>query len=58
MRKKFKIMHPNGKPYLSPPNSMVVMNGQGIFFLYHNEQYYPWIQPLHEAISKYDVVWK
>lgn len=66
MRKKFKIMYSNdhheidkrGKPYKPPANSMVVMNGQGIFFLYIGEEYYPCITPLHDILPTYDVIWK
>jgi len=58
MKKKFKIMHPNGKPYLPPHKKMVVMNGQGVFFLYSGEEYYPYIQELSKVLPKYDVVWK
>lgn len=66
MRKKFKIMYPAdwhdekkaGQPYKPPANDMVVMNGSGIFFLYHGEEYYPWIEKLSNVLPKYDVVWK
>lgn len=66
MRKKFKIMYPadhpevekQGKPYRPPAKCMVVMNSGGVFFLYHEEGYYPWIQKLSEVLHKYDVVWK
>jgi len=66
MRKKFKIMYPEdhqdrekrGKQF-KPEDSreMIVVNEKGIFFLYHGE-YYPWIQPLREVISKYDIIWE
>lgn len=65
-KKKFKIMYPDdhyevekrGEPYHPPQECMVVMNGSGVFFLYYNTQYYPWIRPLSEVLPKYDVVWK
>ncbi len=66
MKRKFKIMYPNdhhelekrNKPYHPPAQSMVVMNGSGIFFLYSGEEYYPSIQKLSEVLFKYDVIWK
>lgn len=66
MRKKFKIMYASdhhevekrGLPYKPPSNSMVVMNVQGVFFLYVGEEYYPYIKPLSDVIPKYEVVWK
>lgn len=66
MKKQFKIMYPadyhdpkkRGKPYLAPASCMVVMGGGGVFFLYHGEEFYPWIQKLSEVLFKYDVVWK
>lgn len=66
MRKKFKIMYPQdhpdeekrGKAYNPPEESMVVMSGGGVFFLYHNEAYYPSIGKLSNTLEKYDVVWR
>lgn len=63
---KFKIMYgldhhereKAGKPYLPPKDHMVVMNGQGIFFLFSNEDYCQHITKLSNVIYKYDVVWK
>ncbi len=46
------------KPYIPPPEKMVVMNGGGVFFLYSGEQYYPSIIKLSDVLPKYDVVWK
>lgn len=46
-----------GQPYKAKGKDMVVMNGQGIFFLYSGEQYYPSIQKLSNVLPKYDVVW-
>lgn len=66
MRKKFKIMYPHdhhevekqGKPFLTKKPDMVVMNGQGVFFLFNGERYYPSLKPLSDVLPKYDVVWK
>lgn len=67
MKKKFKIMYPDdtfypeekrGKPYKPEAKHMVVMNGQGVFFLYSGEEYYPSIRKLSDVLPKYDVVWK
>lgn len=64
MRTKFKIMYPKdhpekpGQPFLTTGKDMVVMNGQGIFFVYNGEQYYPSIRPLYHVLAKYDVIWK
>ena len=63
MRNKFEIMYPSdheeaGEQYKPPAHCMVVMNNQGIFFLYHGEEYYPWIQHLSQVLPTYDVVWK
>ena len=66
MKRKFKIMYPDdyydedkrGKPYKPDPKKMVVMNGQGIFFVYSGEEYYPSIRKLSDVLAKYDVIWK
>lgn len=66
MRKKFKIMYPSdhhetekrGKPYHPPKKCMVVMSGNGVFFLYIGEEYYPDIVKLSTVLPKYDVIWK
>jgi len=66
MKKKFKIMYPQdhpditkaGKTYKPPSDSMIVMNGGGVFFEYCGETYYPMIQSLSDVIGNYDVVWK
>ena len=66
MRRKFKIMYPNdhpdqdkrGKPYLTKEKDMVVMNKQGIFFLFNGATYYPSIRKLSDVLPKYDVIWK
>ena len=65
MRKKFKIYYckdnpdPNkaGKQYKPTKPYMLVMNNQGIFFLFNGEQYYPSIRPLVDVIGNYDVMW-
>ena len=66
MKPKFKIMYPQdhqevekrGKPYKPPANKMVVMNGGGVFFLYTEEGYCPYMQKLSAVLPKYDVIWK
>ena len=66
-RKKFKIFYPAdhidptlaGQQYLPVVNSedMLVMNNQGIFFIYNNTTYYPSIRKLSDTIGNYDVKW-
>ena len=64
-KSKFKIYHTNdhpdehkrGKVYRPPPQSMVVMNGKGIFFLFCGEPYREGIQELSKVLPKYDVKW-
>lgn len=67
MRKKFKIMYPNdyyteeekrGKQYKSKGKDMIVMNQDGVFFMFNGERYYPSLCPLHDVLPKYDVIWK
>jgi hypothetical protein len=65
-RKKFQIMHPSDHPeedkrgtkYKPSSKSMVVMNADGVFFVYNGEGYYPSIKKLSDVLPKYDVVWK
>lgn len=66
-RKKFKIFYPEGhrdpilagKQYkLTNNKDMLVMNNQGIFFIYNGETYYPSIRKLSDAIGNYDVKWE
>jgi hypothetical protein len=65
MRTKFKILYPQdyhdtekaGQAFKPPTNCMVVMNTNGIFFIFCGEKYYPSIQPLSDVITRYDVVW-
>lgn len=66
MRKKFKILYPKdwheeekrGKSFLPEAYQFVVMNGEGVFFLFENSPYYPSIRKLSDVLYKYDVVWK
>jgi hypothetical protein len=65
MRKKFKILYSSdhheeekrGLPFKPANNEMVVMNSNGVFFIFNGETYYPSIRPLSDVIPKYDVVW-
>lgn len=65
MRKKFKILYPHdhydpnkrGQKYKPESGKMLVMNSDGVFFLYSNETYYPSIRKLSDVLEKYDVVW-
>ncbi len=64
-RKKFKIFYPEnhwdstlaGKQYKPKDKDMLVMNNQGVFFIYNGEQYYPSIRKLSDAIGNYYVKW-
>jgi len=66
MRKKFEIFYPSDYPevekqktrYKPTGKNMLVMNNNGIFFLYNGEQFYPSIRKLSDVLPKYDVVWK
>lgn len=66
MRKKFSIYYsadnpdPDkaGKRYNPSGKDMLVMNSQGIFFIYNGEIYYPSITSLSHKIGNYDVVWE
>lgn len=65
MRKKFKIFYSKdnpdpekaGKRYKPSGKNMLVMNSDGIFFVYNGEQYYPSINKLVNKIGNYDVKW-
>lgn len=66
-RKKFQIFYPvdhhdhtlAGKQYkLTDSKDMLVMNNQGIFFIYNGETYYPSIRKLSDTIGNYDVKWE
>ena len=64
-KRKFKIFHseqhsdPNkaGKKFKPNKNQMIIMNSDGIFFLYTHCTY-PYIMKLSELIGNYDVIWK
>ena len=66
MRKKFTIFYDihhhdikkAGTKFKPGEKSMVVMNGQGVFFLFNGEHYYPSIRLLSDVIGNYDVEWK
>ncbi len=65
MRKKFKILYPmdyhdeskRGQKYKPKPNEMLVMNNDGVFFIYSGETFYPSIVTLSYVLQKYDVIW-
>ena len=66
MRKKFKIFYSKdnpdpekaGKRYKPTGKDMLVMNSEGIFFVYNDEMYYPSIRKLVDKIGNFDVVWE
>jgi len=66
MRKTFQIFYgannanPElaGKRYKPSGKDMLVMNSQGIFFVYNGETYYPSIRKLSDKIGTFDVIWK
>ncbi len=65
MKKKFEIYYsaynPDpekaGKRYKPKDKDMLVMNNQGVFFVFNGEEYYPSIMPLVTKIGNYDVKW-
>lgn len=65
MRKKFKIFYPKdhtnnllaGKEYKLDKKSMIVMNGNGVFFVVRMNDYYPYIRRLSDVIGNYSVMW-
>jgi hypothetical protein len=65
MKKKFKIRyckdHPDktkaGTLYKPTGKDMLVMNSEGVFFVFNGETYYPSIKPLVDKIGNYDVEW-
>lgn len=65
MRKKFKVYYPEnhndselaGKQVRLGSKEMLVMNSDGVFFVYCGETYYPSIRKLSDKIGNYDVVW-
>lgn len=66
MRKKFKVYYSKdnpdpdkaGKLYKPTGKDMLVMNNNGIFFVYNGETYYPSIRRLSDKIGNYDIVWE
>ncbi len=66
MRKKFEVFystdHPDpekaGKKYKPTGKDMLVMNSDGVFFVFNGEAYYPSIRPLVDKIGNYDVKWR
>jgi hypothetical protein len=44
--------------YKPPKGEMIVMNSQGIFFVYNSEPFYPSIMKLYDKIGHYEVVWE
>ena len=66
MRKKFDIFYDTRNPDIKKAGTkfkpgerdMVVMNGQGVFFLVNAEEYYPSIRLLSDVIGRYKVEWK
>jgi hypothetical protein len=64
--KKFKVYYsldnPDpekaGKQYKPSRPDMLVMNNNGIFFVYSGEAYYPSITTLTRKIGNYDIIWK
>lgn len=65
MRKNFKIFYSMdnrdpekaGKQYKPKRKDMLVMNSDGIFFVYNGETYYPSLMTLRAKIGNYDVEW-
>lgn len=65
MKKKFKIYYckynPDsekaGNQYKPSGKDMLVMNSDGVFFVYNGETYYPSITPLVNKIGNFDVEW-
>ncbi len=66
-RKKFEVyyakdnlLNPDkaGTQFIPKHPDMLVMNNNGIFFVYSGETYYPSISKLVEEIGNYDIVWK
>ena len=57
-RKKFKIILPEGGRYKPQKGSMVIMNGDGIFFLLSGvHDYYTSFSLLSGVIGNYTVEW-
>ncbi len=60
MKKKFKIINAStGEKLKLKEGEMIVMNGQGIFFLVGNfMDYDTYVRKLSDVCPKYEVVWK
>lgn len=62
MREKFEIYYSglgkDGQKFKPAGKDMLVMNNEGIFFLYNGETYYPSIRKLSDVIGNYDVKWR
>ncbi len=60
MKKKFKIIDSSsGEKLKLGEGQMVVMNGQGIFFIVGNFMYYDtYVRKLSDVCPRFDVVWK
>jgi len=59
MRKKFKVVDPStGERYKPGDKKMVVMNSDGVFFVFCGEKYYPSLWKLSDKLPKYDIVWE
>jgi hypothetical protein len=63
MKKKFKIIDAStgiagGKPFKLSEGQMIVMNGDGVFFLVGGiGDYYMGIQRLSDVCPVYEVIW-
>lgn len=66
MIKKFKVYYSQNNPdpekagnqyKPSGRNDMLVMNAEGIFFVFYGADYYPSLRKLSDMIGNYDVVW-
>jgi len=60
MKQKFKIIDAStGQKYKLKEGEMLVMNGDGIFFLVSGiKDYYTGIRKLSDVCPKYDVIWR
>ena len=59
MKKKFKIIDAStGEKYKLKEGEMIVMNGQGIFFMVGNfMDYDTYVRKLSNVCPRFDVVW-
>jgi hypothetical protein len=60
MKFKIYIINEAGEQVRYKPNKgeMLVMNSQGVYFVYNNEPFYPSITRLYDKIGNYIVVWE